>query len=126
MTHTGPGDTYGTVYEVDCGDLQLAYSVSPDDGTEYLFRLSTSAHYDQSGGTLCTPRGLYCGYDLATLRELYSHAVQLLGFQSSDYDPSWVYEPGGDARCKHIAFYLKNGAVARIEIEDLRDARLLD
>lgn len=55
MTYTGPGDTYGTVYEVDCGNLRLAYSVSPDDSTEYLFRLSTSTHYDQSGGTLCTP-----------------------------------------------------------------------
>ena len=126
VTHTGPGDTYGTVYEVDCGDLQLAYSVSPDDGTEYLFRLSTSAHYDQSGGTLCTPRGLYCGYRLDHLKEIYSHAVELDGFQSDVYDACYVYEPGGDAGCKHIAFYLKDGTVARIEIEDLRDARLLE
>ena len=126
VTYTGPGDTYGTVYEVDCGGLHLAYSVDPEDGTEYLFRLSTSTHSDQSGGTLCTPRGLYCGYDLDTLRELYPHAVELESFQSDAYDACWVYEPGGDAYCKHIAFYLKDGAVARIEIEDLIDARLLE
>ena len=66
------GDTYGTVYTVDCGDFQLTYSVDPEDGSEYLFRLSTSTHYDQSGGTLCTPRGLYCGYSLAHLEEIYS------------------------------------------------------
>ena len=126
VTHTSPGDTYGTVYEVDCGDLQLAYSVSPDDGTEYLFRLSTTTPYDQSGGTLCTPRGLYCGYGVDTLKEIYSHAVELTDFQSDAYDACYVYEPGGDAGGKHIAFYITGGAVAAIEIEDLRDGRLLE
>ena len=126
VTHTSPGDTYGTVYEVDCGDLQLAYSVSPDDGTEYLFRLSTTTPYDQSGGTLCTPRGLYCGYGVDTLKEIYSHAVELTDFQSDAYDACHVYEPGGDAGGKHIAFYVADGTVASIEIEDLRDGRLLE
>ena len=125
MTYTGPGDTYGTVYEVDCGNLRLAYSVSPDDSTEYLFRLSTSTHYDQSGGTLCTPRGLYCGYSLAHLEEIYSHAVELAGFQSGTYDACYVYEPGGLAYCKHIAFYITDGVVTAIQVEDLMDGRLL-
>lgn len=122
VTSTGSGDTYGTVYEVDCGELQLAYSVSPDNGTEYLFRLSTSASYDQSGGYFCTPRGFYCGYDLAHLREVYSRAVEL---PSDRYDTCYVYEPGGDAFCKHIAFFLKDGVVTSIEVEDLIDGRLL-
>lgn len=126
VTGTSPGNTYGTIYEVDCGGLQLAYSVDPEDGTESLFRLSTSTHYDQSGGTLCTPRGLYCGYDVDTLKEIYSHAVELADFQSDVYDACYVYEPGGDAGCKHIAFYIADGAVASIEIEDLRDSRLLE
>ena len=125
VTYTGPGDTYGTVYEVDCGNLRLAYSVSPDDSTEYLFRLSTSTHYDQSGGTLCTPRGLYCGYSLAHLEEIYSHAVELAGFQSDTYDACYVYEPGGLAYCKHIAFYITDGVVTAIQVEDLMDGRLL-
>ena len=125
VTYTGPGDTYGTVYEVDCGNLRLAYSVSPDDSTEYLFRLSTSTHYDQSGGTLCTPRGLYCGYSLAHLEEIYSHAVELAGFQSDTYDACYVYEPGGLAYCKHIAFYITTGVVTAIQVEDLMDGRLL-
>lgn len=125
VTYTGPGDTYGTVYEVDCGDLRLAYSVSPDDGTEYLFRLSTSVRYDQAGGHFCTPRGFYCGYDLAHLGEVYSHAVELETFQSDIYDACYVYEPGGDAFCKHIAFFVRDGVVISIESEDLRDSRLL-
>ena len=119
------GDTYGTVYTVDCGGFQLAYSVGPEDGTEYLFRLSTSTPYDQSGGTLCTPRGLYCGYSLAHLEEIYSHAVELAGFQSDTYDACYVYEPGGDAGCKHIAFFITDGVVTAIQVEDLMDGRLL-
>ena len=122
---TSPGDTYGTVYEVDCGGLQLACSVDPEDGTEYLFRLSTSTPYDQSGGTPCTPRGLYCGYSLAHLEEIYSHAVELAGFQSDTYDACYVYEPGGDAGCKHISFFITDGVVSAIQVEDLMDGRLL-
>ena len=113
------------VYTVDCGDFQLTYSVDPEDGSEYLFRLSTSTHYDQSGGTLCTPRGLYCGYSLAHLEEIYSHAVELAGFQSDTYDACYVYEPGGLAYCKHIAFYITDGVVTAIQVEDLMDGRLL-
>lgn len=126
VTYTGSGDTYGTVYEVDCGDLQLAYSVSPDDGTEYLFRMSTTVPYDRSAGYLCTTRGLYCGYDTRHLMEIYSHAVQLGTFQSDTYDACYVYEPGGDAGCKHLAFFTQDGVVAKIQLEDLRDSRLLN
>ena len=126
VTYTGSGDTYGTVYEVDCGDLHLAYSVNPDDGTEYLFRLSTTVPYDRSEGYLCTTRGLYCGYDTQHLMEIYSHAVQLDAFQSDTYDACYVYEPGGDAGCKHIAFFTQDGVVAKIHLEDLRDSRLLN
>lgn len=126
VTNTGPGDTYGTVYEVDCGDLQLAYSVNPDDGTEYLFRMSTTVPYDRSEGCLCTSRGLYCGYDTQHLMEIYSHAVQLDTFQSDTYDACYVYEPGGDAYCKHIAFFTNDGVVTKIELEDLQDGRLLE
>lgn len=125
VTYTGSGDTYGTVYEVDCGDIRLAYSVSPDDGTEYLFRLSTSVRYDQAGGYFCTPRGFYCGYGLTHLREVYSHAVELETFRSDTYDACYVYEPGGDAFCRHIAFFVKDGVVTSIESEDLIDGRLL-
>ncbi|WP_455580721.1 lipoprotein [Dysosmobacter sp.] len=126
LIYTGSGDTYGTVYELDCGDIQLAYSVSPDDGTEYLYRFSTAAHYDQSQGYFCTPRGFYCGYDEAHLMHSYSSAVKLDAFQDDAYDACYVYEPGGMAFCKHIAFFISGGVVAEIEMEDLMDGRLLE
>ena len=125
VTYTGSGDTYGTVYEMDCGDIQLAYSVSPGDGTAYLYKLSTAAHYDQSQGYLCTPRGLYCGYHEEHLLHIYPSAVMLENFQSDAYDACYIYEPGGDAFCKHIAFFIKDGVVVEIEAEDLMDGRLL-
>ena len=57
--------------------------------------------------------------------EIYSHAVELEGFRSDTYDACYVYEPGGDAGCKHIAFFIQKDVVARIELEDLLDSRLL-
>ncbi len=124
VTYTGSGDTYGTVYEMDCGNIQLAYSVSPDDGTAYLYKLSTAVHYDQSQGYLCTPRGLYCGYNEEHLLHIYPSAVKLETFHDSDYDTCYVYEPT-DAGCKHIAFLLREGVVVKIEMENLMDSRLL-
>ena len=41
------------------------------------------------------------------------------------FDRVYVWEPGGLAYCKHIAFFLKDGIVAAIEVEDLMDGRLL-
>ena len=41
------------------------------------------------------------------------------------FDRVYVWEPGGLASCKHIAFFLKDGMVAAIEMEDLMDGRLL-
>ena len=125
VTYTGSGDIYGTVYEMDCWDIQLAYGVSPDDGTAYLYRFSTAVHYDPSQGYLCTPRGLYCGYNEEHLLPIYPSAVKLENFQDSQLDACYVYEPGGQAFCKHIAFFIKNGVVVEIEIEDLMDGRLL-
>lgn len=121
----GPTDTYGTAYEMDCGDIQLAYVVSPEDGTEYLYKLSTTVPYDRSEGYLCTPRGLYCGYDETNLRKIYIPAVKLETYEADGYDGFYVYEPGGDAGCKHLLFYLKDGTVAKIEAEDLMDGRIL-
>lgn len=126
-TNIGSGDTFGTCYEQDCGDLQLFYSISPDDGTEYLYKMSTSVHYDQSEGYLCTPRGLYCGYDEKSLLDLYPSAVNPEDtFEDDTYDACFIYEPGGEASCKHICFYMKDGLVRKIEIEDLRDGCLLN
>lgn len=124
VTHTGSGDTFGTVYELDCGALQLAYSVQ--DGVEYLYKLSTTVPYDQSEGYLCTARGLYCGYSEESLRRTYIQAVKIEGAPPDPYDACYLYEPGGDAGCKHIAILVKDGVVTKIEMEDLRDVRLLD
>ncbi|MDD3346229.1 hypothetical protein [Oscillibacter sp.] len=126
LTYSGSADTYGAVYEMDCGDIQVSYFVSPDDGTEYLYKLSTALPYDRSEGYFSTARGLYCGYSEEALRRIYIPAKKLETFQSDRYDACYIYEPGGDAFCRHIAFYLKDGLVASIELEDLLDACMPD
>ncbi len=119
----GGGDTSGAVYEVDCGGLRLSYSVSPDDGTEFLFRMSTDLTYDS--GFFCTPRGFYCGCGEDSLSHYYSTAVPWDTYVGDNGDVCYIYEPGGDAHCKHIAFFARDGVVVRMEIEDLIDSQLL-
>ena len=64
-----------------------------------------------------TPRGLYCGYSLAHLEDdILSAQIEAVGedFQSRHLlMPAMIYEPGGLAYCKHIAFYITDGVVYR-------------
>ena len=120
LLSSSPADTYGTAYEMDCGRLQLSYCVF-DDGTEYLFRMSTAVPYDQPDAVY-TSRDFYCGYDEEHLTRAYIPAVTWDAFRSEEYDACYLYEPAGT---RHIAFLLKDGVVAEIEMEDLMDGRLL-
>ena len=36
-----------------------------------------------------------------------------------------VHEPGGLSYCKHISFFITDGEVSAIQVEDLVDGRLL-
>lgn len=122
LIRSGPADTFGTSYEMDCGSVQLRYASK--DGVETLYKITTTVPYTESDGTLCTSRGLYCGYTEDQIQEIYPNAVKLE--DAEGYDSCYVYEPGGEAACKHISFFVKDGVVAKIEIEDLIDGRILE
>ena len=125
------GDGYGRVYEVVCGNLTLRYAET-DDG-QYIYSMTTE---DASGATsLRTRRGARCGDSEANMKEVYpdeliyldaDHAGSSYGSLSVKYDGAWVYEPGGEAHCKHILFFMKDGAVAAIEVADLMDGRIIN
>ena len=119
-TELGSADTFGMAYAVDCGAVQLEYCVK--NGIETLYTIKTTLPPEDSMGYFCTPRGLYCGSSEDTLRRTYLHAQKLPGFESPDYDSCYVYE----IYTKHIAAYLKDGRVAKLEIEDLIDGQLLE
>ena len=108
-------DELGTVYTVDCGTVRLVYGVK--NGIETLYRMETSVSPEEAEGFYCTPRGLYCGYAQEDLQRIYLHARKLPGFESPDYDSCYLYEVSP----RRISFYIKDGAVAKLEIQQLTD-----
>jgi hypothetical protein len=126
------GDGYGQVYEVNCGDYLTLHYVEMDGGQQYLCSMTTE---DASPATsLWTCRGARCGDSEAELKEHYpdeliyldaDHVNPSYGSLRTAYDGAWVYEPGGEAGCKHILFFMKDGTVAAIEVADGMDGRIL-
>lgn len=127
------GDGYGQVYEVTCGDSLTLLYTETDDGQQYLYSMTTE---DASPATsLWTRRGAQCGETETDLKEHYpdeliyldaDHVGPSYGSLSVAYDGAWVYEPGGEAYCKHILFFVKDGVVTAIEVADLIDGRILN
>ena len=126
---TVEGCDYGQGYRVVSGNLTLQY-MDDENGLQYLTSMTTA---DASPATaLRTPRDIRCGDAEAVLKERYAGELSWLDrdhvpapASAADYDGAWIYEPGGEAGCMHIAFYMKDGAVAVLEVLNLIDGRLL-
>lgn len=120
---SGTGDNGEALYTFSFGGVDVDYFVSPDPGAdEVIFRMFT----DEPG--VQTLGGIQVGSTRESLLEIYPDAQPYFALQSSrpvSFDEVYVYEPGGFAFCKHMAFYLRDGVVTAIEMEDLLDGRLL-
>ena len=125
---TVEGCDFGQGYRVVSGNLTLDF-FEDAGGRQYLTSMTTEAASPTA--SVWTRRGARCGNTEAALQEVYPGELIWL---DSDHisapegvscDGAWVYEPGGDAGCKHIAFFLKSGAVSAVEVADLMDGRLL-
>lgn len=111
-------DGFGPCYEAALDAVTLEYTVDPDDGTEVLYKMTAN----DPGAS--TDRDVSVGDSLARVREQYPDIVPLNGYAESGL--AYVWEPGGDAYCKHIAFFTQDDIVIGIEIENLVDRRLLE
>ena len=109
-------DGFGPCYEAALDGVTLEYTVNPDDGAEVLYKMTAN------DPRVSTDRDVSVGDSLARVREQYPDIVPLDGYAESAY----VWEPGGDAYCKHIAFFTQDDIVIGIEIENLVDRRLLE
>ena len=121
QTHHEASDGADPFEETDCGAFTVSYNVSPEDGTESVFRMIVD------GPGIATAGGIAVGASEADVLAAYPSAVAVkaVGEDQWSADYGLVFEPGQWAYCKHITFFMKDGAVAAMEIEDLMDGRLL-
>lgn len=111
-------DGFGPCYEATLDAVTLEYTVNPDDGTEELYKMTTNDPH------VSTDSGISVGDALEQVKERYPDCVPLDAYPDSGV--VYVWEPGGPAYCKHIAFFTQDDVVTGIEIENLMDGRLLE
>lgn len=111
-------DGFGPCYEATLDAVTLEYTVNPDDGTEVLYKMTTNDPH------VSTDSGISVGDALEQVKERYPDCVPLDAYPDSGV--VYVWEPGGPAYCKHIAFFTQDDVVTGIEIENLMDGQLLE
>lgn len=121
----GTGDNGERGFSFSGADVTVDYFVNPDDESSYVNRISTVSPRP------ALPRGVDLGVGCTERQVLdaYPEAREygaLQPVQGADFDTVYVYEPGGLAGCKHIVFFLKDGAITEIDMEDLLDGQLLE
>lgn len=119
-----PATNGEALYTFSFGGVDVDYFVSPDPGAdEVIFRMFT----DEPG--VQTLGGIQVGSTRESLLEIYPDAQPYFALQSSragTFDEVYVYEPGPILPfASTLAFYLRDGVVTAIEMEDLLDGRLL-
>lgn len=111
-------DGFGPSYEVELGTVTLMYTVLPNSGEELLYKMTTN------NPLVSTADGVSVGDSLARVQEQYPDSMPFDGYAESGL--AYVWEPGGNAYCKHITFFTQDDVVTGIEIENLIDGRLLE
>ena len=115
----GRGDNGEAVFTVSFGGVDVEYFEA--DETDCVYRMTTTAPGPRTLG------GIQVGDTEEAVKAVYTGAVQMgaVGEDQFGADYALIHEPGGLAGCKHIAFYIADGAVTAIQMEDLMDGRLL-
>lgn len=115
----GRGDNGEAVFTVSFGGVDVEYFEA--DGTDYVYRMTATAPGPHTLGDI------QVGDTEENVKAVYTGAVQMgaVGEDQFGADYALIHEPGGLAGCKHIAFYIADGAVTAIQMEDLMDGRLL-
>lgn len=91
------------------------------DGTDNIYRMTT---------TVPGPRTLGApgGDSEDDVKAVYTGAVQMeaVGEDQFGADYALIHEPGGLSYCKHISFFITDGEVSAIQVEDLVDGPALE
>ena len=116
----GTGDNGEAGFAFSFGGVDAEY-VETDDGDDLVYRMTTTVPGPRTLG------GIQVGDAEDDVKAVYTGAVQMeaVGEEQFGADYALIHEPGGLSYCKHIAFFITDGAVSAIQVEDLMDGRLL-
>ena len=116
----GTGDNGEALFSFSYGGVDVEYFEA--DGTDYVYRLTTTAPGPSTLGDV------HVGNAEDDVMAVYPFAVRMnsVGEDRFGADYALIHEPGGLSYCKHIAFFITDGAVTAIQVEDLMDGRLLN
>lgn len=116
----GTGDNGEAGFAFSFGGVDAEY-VETDDGDDLVYRMTTTVPGPQTLG------GIQVGDAEDDVKAVYTGAVQMeaVGEDQFGADYALIHEPGGLSYCKHISFFITDGVVSAIQVEDLMDGRLL-
>ena len=116
----GTGDNGEAGFAFSFGGVDVAY-VETDDGDDLVYRMTTTSPGPRTLG------GIQVGDSEDDVKAVYTGAVQMeaVGEDQFGADYALIHEPGGLSYCKHISFFITDGEVSAIQVEDLMDGRLL-
>ena len=115
----GTGDNGESLFTFSFGGVDVAYLDA--DGTDNIYRMTTTVPGPRTLG------GIQVGDPEDDVKAVYTGAVQMeaVGEDQFGADYALIHEPGGLSYCKHISFFITDGVVSAIQVEDLVDGRLL-
>ena len=115
----GTGDNGESLFTFSFGGVDVAYLDA--DGTDNICRMTTTVPGPRTLG------GIQVGDSEDDVKAVYTGAVQMeaVGEDQFGADYALIHEPGGLSYCKHISFFITDGEVSAIQVEDLVDGRLL-
>ena len=115
----GTGDNGESLFTFSSGGVDVAYLDA--DGTDNIYRMTTTVPGPRTLG------GIQVGDSEDDVKAVYTGAVQMeaVGEDQFGADYALIHEPGGLSYCKHISFFITDGEVSAIQVEDLVDGRLL-
>ena len=116
----GTGDNGEAQFMFSFGGVDVEY-VETDDGDDLVYRMTTTVPGPRTLG------GIQVGDSEDDVKAVYTGAVQMeaVGEDQFGADYALIHEPGGLSYCKHISFFITDGEVSAIQVEDLVDGRLL-
>ena len=116
----GTGDNGEAGFAFSFGGVDVEY-VETDDDDDLVYRMTTTVPGPRTLG------GIQVGDSEDDVKAVYTGAVQMeaVGEDQFGADYALIHEPGGLSYCKHISFFITDGVVSAIQVEDLVDGRLL-